>query len=77
MNKLFTHPSFLAHVGNGLLIFIALILVIKNFYVIKNLDPYSMIMLILLASAVVGIHGISHLGLEKEYKFDPINQYVQ
>ena len=74
MKDLYKHPSFLAHAANGILLLLALILVVKNFASIKKIEPYSMIMLILVSAAVIGIHGISHLGLEKSYGFDPIMQ---
>jgi len=77
MIQLLKHPSFIAHVANGLLILVAVILTIKNFTSIKNLELFHLIMLVLLFAAVFGIHGISHLGLEKEYKFDPLNKYLQ
>jgi len=78
----YNHPSFYAHVLSGFLLFIAVILVIYNYKSVMEINPVHLIMLILLFSTVVGIHGISHLGLEKNYGFDPINfieykKYIQ
>ena len=67
MNKIYFIPSIYAHIINGLLLFAALILLYKNYSKIRNLDPYSLIILTLLFSISIGIHGLSHLGLEKVY----------
>lgn len=67
-------PSFYAHGLNGLLIFISVIILILNFTIIKNLDIYKRITILLLVSIAIGIHGISHLGLEYVYNFNPLNQ---
>ena len=66
------HPSFLSHVINGLLLFVAFIFGTLYF---KNIQgAYNKLVLILLFSMAVGIHGISHLGLEKEYNYNPITK---
>ena len=62
-------PSFLAHIGNVLLILLAAVLFFQNYASIKKTD---MIMLALLASIAIGIHGLSHLGLERIYGFNPL-----
>ena len=41
----------------------------KNYSKISNLEPYKLISLTLLFSLTVGIHGLSHLGLETKYNF--------
>ena len=73
MNKIYFIPSIYAHIINGLLLFAALILLYKNYSKIRNLDPYSLIILTLLFSISIGIHGLSHLGLEKVYNYNPIS----
>ena len=72
MNKIYFIPSFYAHIINGLLLFVALILLYNNYSKIRNLDPYSLIILTLLFSISIGIHGLSHLGLENVYNYNPI-----
>ncbi len=67
-----TYPSFYAHVLNGILLFIAMILLYTNYSKIIQLEPYKLLCLILLLSLSVGIHGLSHLGLEKEYGYNPL-----
>lgn len=72
MKQLYKHPSFLTHVLNGLILLIAFVMVVKYRKEIKTLDPYKIIILLLLISSAVGIHGISHLGLEKNYDYHPL-----
>lgn len=73
MNSIYNYPSFYAHIMNGLLLLIAVILLCKNYLKISNLEPYKLIILTLGFSLVFGIHGLSHLGLEKFYNFNPIH----
>jgi tetrahydromethanopterin S-methyltransferase subunit E len=66
-------PSFSAHVINAILMVAAVVVAYINFSVLKKLEPYKLIMIFLVFSIAVGIHGISHLGLEKVYGFNPLN----
>jgi uncharacterized membrane protein HdeD (DUF308 family) len=59
--------------ANGIFMGIALILTIIYFTQVRNLDIYRTLVLILLFAIVLGVHGISHLLLEKEYLFVPFN----
>lgn len=96
MKPLYSHPSFYAHIMNGLLVTIALIIVFMNFdkvkqshnYVVrlfkatrfaqvrifrvKSFGTYELLIIVLLFATVVGIHGISHLGLEQNYDYYPL-----
>ena len=77
MYKFLLVPSFYSHMLNGLLIFLAIILVIMNYSRIKNLNFAKIITLLLLFSMSIGIHGLSHLGLEKLYDYDPLHIICQ
>jgi hypothetical protein len=66
-------PSFYAHALNGLFLLIAILLVIMNRSELKRLKPSKMIIIVLLFSLGFGIHSLTHLGLEKVYGFNPIN----
>ena len=66
-------PSFLAHIGNALLLLIAALLFFQNYTTIKKATPSMLIGLALLASIAVGVHGLSHLGLERIYSFNPLS----
>lgn len=67
-------PSFYAHIINGLLLLFACIVLYKNYAKINSLEPYKIIILTLLFSISIGIHGLSHLGLEKIYNYNPLNR---
>ena len=65
-------PSFYAHVLNGILLLVAIILIFKNYSSIKKIDNYKIIIMILLFSIASGVHSISHLSLEKGYDYNPL-----
>ena len=65
-------PSLYAHIINGILLLVAFILLLKNYNSIKNIDKYKLIALVLLFSIAAGIHGLSHLDLEKGYGYNPL-----
>jgi hypothetical protein len=70
--KIYQAPSFYAHIINGLLLFFSFILVYVNYSTIRNLDPIYLLIIILMISISIGIHGLGHLGLEKVYGYNPI-----
>ena len=72
MYNIYFVPSFYAHTINGLLLLISIIILYKNYSKIKVLEPYKLVILTLVFSIAVGIHGLSHLGLEKKYHYNPI-----
>ncbi len=65
-------PSFYAHALNGILLLIATILFFKNYQKIMRLEPHIIVGLVLLFSLVIGVHSISHLGLEAVYNYNPL-----
>lgn len=68
-----TVPSFYAHMLNALLLLLAVILLVKHY---RTLRPYETIAVALLFSIGIGVHGLSHLGLETAYGFNPLNAIV-
>ena len=72
MEQVYKMPSLYAHALNGILVFSAIFYLYCNYNTIKNIDNYKKIILILLFSIAIGIHGLSHLGLEYVYNFNPI-----
>jgi hypothetical protein len=60
------YPSIAAHILQGLLLLVSVVAIALN---VKALDAYRGLVILLLVTICVGIHGISHLGLEKEYRF--------
>ena len=73
MYNIVVAPSFFAHLFNGLFLFLGLLLLYKNFSKIENLDFYKKIILALVFSISIGIHGLSHMGLETIYDFNPLH----
>jgi hypothetical protein len=73
MNPLFA-PSIYAHLVSGSLLLIAILLLIRSYSKIRKIEPLH-IGFILLLSAVIGIHGLSHLGLEYVYDMNPLYHY--
>lgn len=73
----FYAPSFYAHIINGLLMLAAFVLLYKNYSKISNLEPYKLILLTMILSICVGVHGLSHLGLETIYNYNPLIQSIQ
>ena len=65
-------PSMMAHALNGVLMLAAVVVAYMNFCVLWRVDPYKKVMILLVFSVAIGIHGISHLGLEKGYGFNPL-----
>ena len=72
MYNIYLFPSYYSHIINGLLLVIACVIVYTNYSKLSKLDPYKLIMLVLIFSISIGIHGLSHLGLEKTYHYNPL-----
>lgn len=76
MSHIFLIPSFYAHVLNGLLLLFICILLYKYYPKIVALEPYKIIIILLLLSMSVGIHSLSHLGLEYSYGYNPVKIFT-
>ena len=59
-------PSILAHVFNGIVLLIAIVLFFRYY---TKMDNNKIVCATLLLSIAIGIHGLSHLGLEMHYIF--------
>ena len=62
-------PSVYAHILNGLLLFAGVVYL----FIFRARNSYQILVLILLFSMAVGIHGISHMGLEYVYGYNPLS----
>lgn len=71
-------PSYVALGVSGILIGIFLFIILKNLYNNKQYDTqmYQTLMLILMSSIAVGVHGLGHAYAEVNYNFDPLNNNV-
>ncbi len=59
-------------ISGGVLVVSALYLVVYSSKLMSR-DPYQILVLLLLISISVGIHGISHMGLESVYNYNPLS----
>lgn len=65
--SLFLYPSVMSHMINSLFLLLAVVYLWFNYSNVAKMDVYSVMMLLLIGSIAMGVHGLSHLGLEKEY----------
>jgi hypothetical protein len=77
MNELLQKPSLYAHVLNAIFLLIAFVIIIMNYSQVIKLGVYEKITLSLLLSGAVGVHGLSHLGLEGVYGYNPMAMLIQ
>ncbi len=70
--RVYDKPSVYAHGLNSLLMLLAFVVLIRHYKAIQHLDSYRLILILLIASIAVGVHGLSHLGLEVVYNFNPM-----
>jgi len=56
---------------NGILLFAAVVLILVY---PPKLDTFKLIVLMILLSIAAGIHGLSHLGLEWAYGYNPLSK---
>jgi len=68
---MYFHPSIIAHTLNGALFIVAVFLSLVYYRTLASLDSYRVILLILAFGIMAGIHGLSHLGLEYAYGYNP------
>jgi hypothetical protein len=57
---------------NGFLLVIGTIFFLFHYKKLTSLEPYKLILIIFIFSIAVGLHGLSHLGLETIYNFNPL-----
>jgi hypothetical protein len=71
MDKLITVPSVMSHTLNGGLLVLGLALVALNFNTLSRLPPLQLVTLVLILSIAVGVHALSHVGVEHTYGYNP------
>jgi hypothetical protein len=72
MTNFFLIPSIYASTMSGFLILVAIFVILCNLKQIRKIETYKIIILILGFSLAIGIHGLSHLGLESVYGYNPM-----
>ena len=63
------YPSVFVHFVSGMLAFFSVLYAFLHWSKLGTLDTYRTLILLLFFSTALGIHGISHLQLEKEYHY--------
>ena len=58
-------PSTLAHIINGILILVAVIMILFNWRLMRS---EMRVLTILILATAIGVHGISHRWLEQSFK---------
>lgn len=64
-------PSLNSLFVTGFLILFILVIFITNYKKIMSLEYYRKITILSLIAIAFGIHGLIHLGVEREYGFNP------
>lgn len=71
MQPILSKPAFYAHILTGISL-IAVILILLAHREKLRLSLYQIILLILIIGILVGVHGLSHQGMEREYGYNPL-----
>ena len=75
LSNMLVAPSVNSLFVTGFLLLAIFITVFNNYKRIMNLNYYQKIMLLSTLAIAIGIHGLIHLGVEKEYNFNPYNWF--
>ena len=65
-------PSYFSQLSNGILIVFFMYILFSNFNTFLKSNYIIQLQLIGLLAIAIGIHGLGHLGLEKEYGYNPL-----
>ena len=65
--------SVYAHIVSGIVLLIGIVYLAIYISKIMSRDSYQIVMLILLLSIALSVHGISHAGLESAYQYNPLS----
>lgn len=66
-------PSVYAHIVSGGVLLASIAYVALYMSKIVSRDPYQIVVLMLLFSVAIGVHGLSHAGLEYVYNYNPLS----
>jgi hypothetical protein len=73
LSNILVAPSVNSLFVTGFLLLAIFITVFNNYKRIMNLNYYQKIMLLSTLAIAIGIHGLIHLGVEREYNLNPYN----
>ena len=66
------YPSLMAHAMSGVLLFVSIAIFFLYYSQIKSKGVYALLVIVLLISIALALHGISHLGMEVVYNYNPL-----
>ena len=69
-------PSLYAHILGGGVLFAGMVYALMCISKIISRDPYQILVIILLFSIAIGVHGLSHVGLESVYGYNPLSVFT-
>ena len=67
-------PSIMAHGLGAVILLLAVGTMVVYYKRVQKYDIFQIIIILLLLSSTVTIHGISHALLEKNYNYNPVKQ---
>ncbi len=70
--NIWTKPSYYSLVITGILILLVFIKIIFNWSEFEQLAMSDYLIILLLLTIGLGIHGLLHLGLEVHYNYNPL-----
>ncbi len=70
--SIWSKPSFYSLPITGILILIVFIIIITKYNDFSKINLTDYLIVLLLLSISIGIHGLLHLGLEVRYNFNPL-----
>ena len=68
--------SVYVHILSGTIILVGILYVASYRKNLTTMDPYQILVLLLLFSIATGVHGISHMGLEALYGYNPYVRFT-
>lgn len=71
--EVFLSLSFYSHLANVMFVVLAVFFVIFNYSYLDKMTPEKKIYMVLLFSIAAGVHGLSHIGLESIYNYNPMS----
>lgn len=70
-------PSVYAHWLGAIVLVAFIVIVVRNYNEIKNMNTYNLLVLLALTSIMIHVHGLSHIGLEKFHNYNPLNWFIK
>jgi hypothetical protein len=69
-------PSFITLIVTGFIILFIILMLLFSKESFTNLTYYNKLVLLSLFAIVIGVHGLLHLGMEIQYKYNPLKNNI-